>query len=100
MLSPFSIHLCLSMLFYASPRGSTTHAQLSEALGLTDVDLQSSTYLVNYAEALQYYSRVSQSSPNSTVRLANRIFVREGSSVKPNYQTVMKFYATSVDQVR
>jgi len=99
VLSPFSIHLCLSMLFYASPRGSTTHAQLSEALGLTDVDLQSSTYLVNYAEALQYYSRVSQSSPNSTVRLANRIFVREGSSVKPNYQTVMKFYATSVDQV-
>jgi len=98
VISPFSIHLCLSMLYYASPRNSSTHKQMSAALGLTDVGLQSSQYLLNYAEALQYYSRVSQSQ-NATVRLANKIFIKEGSTIKPKYQQVMQFYSTSVDEV-
>jgi len=98
VVSPFSIHLALSMLYYASPTDSVTHQQLSEGLGLNiqDSTLDTSRYLYNYAQALLYYKSTSERY-NATVSLANRIFLKEGSSIKQDYGEVMKLYQTSVD---
>jgi len=94
VVSPFSIHLCLSMLFYASPEDSGTHTQLARALGLKVADAPN--YLANYARALLYYKDISEKH-QATVRLANRIFMQESYTVNPQYQQVMQAYLTSVD---
>merc|ERR1712038_1397796 len=94
VVSPFSIHTCLSMLFYASPEDSGTHRELASALGLNVND--AAAYLTNYARTLLYYKDVSERL-EATVRLANRIFVEEGFTIQPKYQQIMQAYLTKVD---
>lgn len=94
VVSPFSIHICLSMLFYASPLESSTHRELASALGLNAND--ASNYLINYARTLLYYKNVSERH-EATVRLANKIFVKDGLTIQPQYQQIMRAYLTSVD---
>jgi len=95
VFSPFSVHVALSMLFYASPKDSRTHQQISRALGL-DAE-ESSQYLFNYLKLHHYYDQI-RTRHNAEVKLANRILIDQGFSVKPDFQTVLAgFYLTSVD---
>jgi len=94
VFSPFSVHVALSMLFYASPKDSRTHDQISRALGLDAAD--SSQYLFNYLRLHHYYDQI-RTQHNAEVKLANRILIDQHFSVKPDFQTVLEgFYLTSV----
>lgn len=94
VLSPFSIHICLSMLLYASPQKSSTHLELAKALGLNVND--ATNYQANFHQTLLYYNDISEKDGTS-INLANKIFIGDGFIVKKNYQEIIKAFLTAVD---
>merc|ERR1712038_666531 len=95
VFSPFSVHVALSMLYYASPKDSDTHRQIAGALGLQVSE--SSRYLFNYLKLLHYYDQI-RTRHNAQVKLANRILIKDDFTVKPDFLTVlMGFYLSAVD---
>jgi len=97
VFSPFSVHVALSMLFYASPANSRTHRQIADALGLVSATGDSRQYLFNYLKLLHYYDQI-RTRHNAEVKMANRILIKNDFTVKPDFLTVlMGFYLSSVD---
>ena len=48
IISPFSIHAALSMLFFGSPKNTTTNNELAKVLSLSTDVIKGQNYLFNY----------------------------------------------------
>jgi len=96
IVSPFSIHTALSMLFYGSPKNSTTNDELAQLLNLsTDEGSQNQNYLFNYLYLLKFYNDARRIY-NAEVEIANKIFLQNGFDIKEHFKTLLEaFYLTS-----
>jgi len=96
IVSPFSIHTALSMLFYGSPKNSTTNDELAQLLNLsTDEGSKNQNYLFNYLYLLKFYNDARQLY-DAEVEIANKIFLQEGFDIKEHFKTLLEaFYLTS-----
>jgi len=96
IVSPFSIHTALSMLFYGSPKNSTTNDELAQLLNLsTDEGSENQNYLFNYLYLLKFYNDARRIY-NAEVEIANKIFLQNGFDIKEHFKTLLEaFYLTS-----
>merc|ERR1711944_22691 len=96
IVSPFSIHTALSMLFYGSPKNSTTNNELAQLLNLnTDEGFDIKTYLFNFLKLLKFYNDA-RDLYDAEVEIANKIFLQEGFAIKDHFKTLLEaFYLTS-----
>ena len=96
IVSPFSIHTALSMLFYGSPKNSTTNNELAQLLNLnTDEGFDTKTYLFNFLKLLKFYNDA-RDLYDAEVEIANKIFLQEGFNIKEHFKTLLEaFYLTS-----
>jgi len=96
IVSPFSIHTALSMLFYGSPKNSTTNDELAQLLNLsTDEGSENQNYLFNYLYLLKFYNDARRIY-NAEVEIANKIFLQNGFDIKEHFETLLEaFYLTS-----
>merc|ERR1712012_861997 len=96
IVSPFSIHTALSMLFYGSPKNSTTNDELAQLLNLsTDEGSENQNYLFNYLYLLKFYNDARRIY-NAEVEVANKIFLQNGFDIKEHFKTLLEaFYLTS-----
>merc|ERR1711944_197495 len=96
IVSPFSIHTALSMLFYGSPKNSTTNNELAQLLNLnTDEGFDTKTYLFNFLKLLKFYNDA-RDLYDAEVEIANKIFLQEGFVIKDHFKTLLEaFYLTS-----
>jgi len=96
IISPLTVHMLLSMLYLGSPSTSQTSSQLKKGLSLggKDKDLKS------YSHLADTYDRVSDNKTSqSTLRIANAMFVKKGVTVKPDYKSLAKnYYSASVNE--
>jgi len=98
IISPFSIHLVMSMLYYGAKKPSSTRDQLHNALG-SQVDRETFTKSAwHYLKLLQMYKREKEALGLQT-EIANKIFVKEGFEVKQLFKEVLKFYLTSSENI-
>ena len=96
IVSPFSIHTALSMLFYGSPKNSSTNDELAQLLNLsTDEGSENQNYLFNYLYLLKFYNDARRIY-NAEVEIANKIFLQNGFDIKEHFKTLLEaFYLTS-----
>ena len=96
IVSPFSIHTALSMLFYGSPKNTTTNEELAQLLNLnTDEGSDNQNYLFNYLYLLKFYNDARQIY-DAEVEIANKIFLQDGFAIKEHFKTLLEaFYLTS-----
>jgi len=96
IVSPFSIHTALSMLFYGSPKNTTTNDELAQLLNLsTDEGSENQNYLFNYLYLLKFYNDARRIY-NAEVEIANKIFLQNGFDIKEHFKTLLEaFYLTS-----
>jgi len=95
IVSPFSIHTAMSMLFFGSPKNSTTNEELSDVLNLSNEGDESHKYLFNYLYLLKFYNDARQIY-DAEVEIANKIFLQEGFLPKEDFKTTLEaFYLTS-----
>ena len=97
--SPLSIHSALSMLYYGSPKNSSTNSELASVLAL-DVNpssFQNSKY--HFLSLFRYYKR-SGKLHNAVVNFANRIYLQQGFNAKKRFINLLKsYFFTSADVV-
>lgn len=96
IVSPFSIHTAISMLFFGSPKNSTTNEELSNVLYLSNEgDISVNNYLFNYLYLLKFYNDARRIY-DAEVEIANKIFLQDGISPKEHFKTLLEaFYLTS-----
>ena len=97
IVSTFSIHTALSMLFFGSPKNSTTNQDLARVLGLGNEGAESQNYLFNYLYLLKFYNDA-RSIYDAEVEIANKIFLHKGFVPKDHFNTLLEaFYLTSTE---
>jgi len=97
ILSPFSLHTAMSMVFFGSPTGSDTHEELISLLGLPKEFYDD--YAFNYLKLLKRYDSTKQTG-KVTVNAANKVYVDNTFITKETYLNFTKiFYRSSVDQI-
>jgi len=84
------------MLFYGSPKNSTTNNELAQLLNLnTDEGFDTKTYLFNFLKLFKFYNDV-RDLYDAEVEIANKIFLQEGFAIKDHFKTLLEaFYLTS-----
>lgn len=112
VFSPFSIHTAMSFAFYGSDENSATNKELSAALGMTP-RLQND-YIFNYLRVLDHYKTAGsgptpqgqpskpseEANPKAQIKVANKMYLREGFTIKPDFQTILtRFYLTSAENL-
>ena len=95
IVSPFSIHTALSMVFFGSPKNSTTNEELANVLNLTSEGDKGKNYLFNYLYLLKFYNDARRIY-DAEVEIANKIFLQDGFVPKEHFRTLLEaFYLTS-----
>lgn len=95
IVSPFSIHTALSMVFFGSPKNSTTNEELANVLNLTSEGDKGKNYLFNYLYLLKFYNDARRIY-DAEVEIANKIFLQDGFVPKEHFKTLLEaFYLTS-----
>ncbi len=96
ILSPFSLHTALSMLYFGSPADSATHDEMARVLEL----MPNHDYVTNYLQLLSRYDAVRTHLSDTTVEFANKIFLRGGFTPKSDYAALMRiYYVTDVENL-
>ena len=98
VVSPFSLHTALSMVFFGSPANSETHDELVELLGLPKQFYDD--YAFNYLRLLSRYDATRRGGGKVTVGAANKVYVDDTFVAKEAFLDFMRiFYRATVDQV-
>ena len=96
VVSPFSLHAALSMVFFGSPANSETHEELVRLLGLPKQFYDD--YAFNYLKLLSRYDATRRG--KVTVGAANKVYVDDTFAAKEPFLDFMRiFYRATVDQV-
>lgn len=97
VVSPFSLHTALSMVFFGSPMKSETHKELVSLLGLPQEFYDD--YAFNYLKLLERYDSTKRTG-KVTVNAANKVYVDDTFVAKDTFLNFIKiFYRASVDKV-
>ena len=96
--SPLSLHLLLSQIYFGSPKGSRTNSELASLLHLsTEKSNDDTNYLSNYKQAIGSILQVQQQDQkSSTIRMANRMYSAQGTTLKKNFQDILENYFSSI----
>jgi serpin B len=95
IVSPLSIHIAMSMLYFGSPKNSTTNEELANVLNLSNESDKSDNYLFNYLYLLKFYNDARRIY-DAEVEIANKIFLQDGFLPKRHFKTILEaFYLTS-----
>lgn len=95
IVSPLSIHIAMSMLFFGSPKNSSTNDELANVLNLSNEGNKSDNYLFNYLYLLKFYNDARRIY-DAEVEIANKIFLHDGFLPKRNFKTILEaFYLTT-----
>jgi serpin B len=97
IVSPFSLHTALSMVFFGSPSDSETHKELVKLLGMpTEHFIE---YPYNYLALLAKYDNLKRTS-SVKVQSANKIYVDDTFEPKQDFLDLLSvFYRTRLDDV-
>jgi len=89
IMSPITIHMLMTMLYFGSPETSDTFKQLEHALHLNGSQGQS--HASAYSRILKNYKKFYPREEGKTsLRLASTIVTSDGFTVKENYKTLLK----------
>jgi serpin B len=95
IMSPFSIHMCVSMLAHGST--DQTRDQLTNILGFDQTPIQDT--LADNFELLWSY-HIAKEQLETDIEIANSLFLDDSFSVKQDYQDILTtFYLTKVRTV-
>ena len=98
IISPFSIHLALSMLYYGAQKPSDTRSEILNVLGPNVESEAFSKSAFYYLDLLQQYRR-DNNKFDSQLSIATKMFVQEGLVVKAMFLAILKFYLTTSENV-
>jgi len=98
IVSPFSLHTAMSMVFFGSPTASETHEELARLLGLPKEFYDD--YAFNYLKLLERYDSTKRNGGGVTVNAANKVYVDDTFAAKETFLDFIKvFYRATVDKV-
>ena len=98
IISPFSIHLALSMLYYGAEKPSDTRNEILNVLGPGVESEAFSKSAFYYLDLLQQY-RHDNIKFDSQLNIATKMFAQEGFVVKPKFLAILKFYLTTSENM-
>merc|ERR1719499_2049438 len=89
IVSPFSLHTAMSMVFFGSPTASETHEELARLLGLPKEFYDD--YAFNYLKLLERYDSTKRGG-GVTVNAANKVYVDDTFAAKETFLDFIKAF--------